>query len=156
MVIIMFLVIRVRGTTGVIRGIADTLDMLNLTRINHAVLIEDTPSYNGMLQKAKDYITWGEIDAEAVAEMIVKRGKIVGGAKVTDEYVAENSDYDSIEALAEAVIKSEVKLADLGIKPVFRLHPPRKGYEAIRVSVNEGGSLGYRGEEIKNLVKRMV
>ena len=38
--------------------------MLRLNRISHAVLVEDTPSYNGMLQKAKDYITWGEIDAD--------------------------------------------------------------------------------------------
>ena len=152
----MYVVIRVRGTTGVIRKIADNLDMLRLNRINHAVLVEETPSYAGMLQKGKDYITWGEVDAETVAEMIAKRGRIVGGAKVTDEYLKENTDYDSIEALAEAVINSEVKLADLNIKPVFRLHPPRKGYEGIRFSYNEGGSLGYRGEEIKDLVKRMV
>lgn len=152
----MYVVIRVRGTTGVIRKIADNLDMLRLNRINHAVLVEETPSYEGMLQKGKDYITWGEVDAETVAEMIAKRGKIVGGAKVTDEYLKENTDYDSIEALAEALINSEVKLADLNIKPVFRLHPPRKGYEGIRFSYNEGGSLGYRGEEIKDLVKRMV
>ena len=50
----------------------------------------------------------------------------------------------------------KVKLADVGIKPVFRLHPPRKGYEDIRLSVKEGGSLGYRGEEIKDLAKRML
>ena len=152
----MYAVIRVRGTTGVIRNIADTLDMLRLNRINHAVIIEENPSYKGMLQKAKDYITWGEIDANLLASMIAKRGRIIGGNKVTDEYVAENSDYKSIEELAEALIKSEVKLADLDIKPVFRLHPPRKGYEDIRVSINEGGSLGYRGEEIENLVKRML
>ena len=66
----MFLVIRVRGTTGVIKNIADTLDMLRLNRISHAVLVEENPSYEGMLQKAKDYITWGEIDAEFVAAMI--------------------------------------------------------------------------------------
>ena len=76
--------------------------------------------------------------------------------KVTDEYVAENTDYDNIEALAKAVVESKVKLADVGIKPVFRLHPPRKGYEDIRLSVKEGGSLGYRGEEIKDLAKRML
>ena len=135
----MYVVIRVRGTTGVIRKIADNLDMLRLNRINHAVLVEETPSYKGMLQKGKDYITWGEVDAETVAEMIAKRGRIVGGEKVTDEYLKENTDYDSIEALAEALINSEVKLADLNIKPVFRLHPPRKGYEGIRFSYKEGG-----------------
>ena len=148
----MFLVIRVRGTTGVIKNIADTLDMLRLNRISHAVLVEDTPSYNGMLQKAKDYITWGEIDADLLA----KRGKFTGNNKVTDEYVAENSDYKNIDELAKAVIAGEVKLMDLDIKPVFRLHPPRKGYEDIRLSVKEGGSLGYRGENIKDLAERML
>ena len=156
MVITMFLVIRVRGTTGVIKKTADTLDMLRLNRISHAVLVEENPSYEGMLQKAKDYITWGEIDAEVLAKIIAKRGRLPGNKKVTDEYVAENSDYSNIAELAEALINSEVKLADVGIKPVFRLHPPRKGYEDIRLSVKEGGSLGYRGEEIKDLAKRML
>ena len=152
----MFLVIRVRGTTGVIQDIADTLDMLRLNRISHAVVVEENPSYKGMLQKAKDYITWGEIDAEFLSQVIAKRGRIVGGEKVTDEYVAEYSDYINIDELAEAIIKSEVKLADLNIKPVFRLHPPRKGYEDIRLSIQEGGSLGYRGENIVELAKRML
>ena len=152
----MYLVIRIRGTTGVKQGIASTLEMLRLNRISHAVLVDENPSYKGMLQKAKDYITWGEIDAETVAAMIAKRGRLPGNVKVTDEYVAENSDYNNIAELAEALINSEVKLADVGIKPVFRLHPPRKGYEDIRLSVKEGGSLGYRGEEIKDLAKRML
>ena len=152
----MFLVIRVRGTTGVIKNIADTLDMLRLNRISHAVLVEENPSYEGMLQKAKDYITWGEVDAEFVSALITKRGRLPGNVKVTDEYVAENSDYNNIDELAQALVDSKVKLADVGIKPVFRLHPPRKGYEDIRLSVKEGGSLGYRGEEIKDLGKRML
>ena len=59
----MIAAIRVRGRTGIKKDIADTLDMLRLTRINHAVLIEENPSYKGMLQKAKDYITWGEVDS---------------------------------------------------------------------------------------------
>ena len=117
----MFLVIRVRGTTGVIKNIADTLDMLRLNRISHAVLVEDTPSYNGMLQKAKDYITWGEIDADLLAEIIAKRGKFTGNNKVTDEYVAENSDYKNIDELAKAVIAGEVKLMDLDLYSVYTL-----------------------------------
>ena len=152
----MYLVIRIRGTTGVKQPIASTLEMLRLNRISHAVLVEENPSYEGMLQKSKDYITWGEIDAELLAEIIAKRGRIEGNNKVTDEFVAENSDYKDIAELSEALINSEVKLADVGIKPVFRLHPPRKGYEDIRLSVKEGGSLGYRGEEIKDLAKRML
>ncbi|WP_409199542.1 50S ribosomal protein L30 [Methanobrevibacter sp. DSM 116169] len=152
----MFFVIRVRGTTGVIRNIAETLKMLRLNRISHAVLVEDNPSYNGMLQKSKDYVTWGEIDAETLAEILSKRGEIIGGDKLTNEFLKENSDYDSIDELAKALVNGEVKLSDLNIKPVLRLHPPRKGYENIRVSFKEGGSLGYRGEAIKELAKKMA
>ena len=152
----MFLVIRVRGTTGVNRDIAETLKMLRLNRINHAVLVEDTPSFRGMLQKAKDYITWGEIDLETLIEIITKRGRIVGGDKITDNYVNDNSNYSSIKELANALLNSEIKAQDIDIKPVFRLHPPKKGYEAIRVSFNEGGSLGFRGDLIKDLVKKMI
>ncbi|MCK5867836.1 MAG: uL30 family ribosomal protein, partial [Candidatus Thalassarchaeum sp.] len=47
-----FLVIRVRSDRGVKPKIRDTMSMLNLTRVNHAVLIPDTPAYAGMLQKA--------------------------------------------------------------------------------------------------------
>ncbi|MDO5849592.1 MAG: 50S ribosomal protein L30 [Methanobacteriaceae archaeon] len=152
----MFLVIRVRGTTGVISNISSTLKMLRLNRINHAVLVEENPSFKGMLQKGKDYITWGEIDTETLVELIEKRGKLVGGAAITEEYLAENTDYSSFEELANALINSEIKPKDINMKPVFRLHPPRKGYEGIRHSVNEGGSLGYRGEAINDLAKRMA
>jgi len=48
----MFLVIRVRGTTGVIKNIADTLDMLRLNRISHAVLVEDTPKLQRYASKS--------------------------------------------------------------------------------------------------------
>ena len=156
MVILMFLVIRIRGTTGVKRGIADTLDMLRLNRISHAVLVDETDSYKGMLQKGKDYITWGEVNDETLAKIIAKRGRLVGDAHVTDEYLKENTDYKSIEELANALIKGEIKAQDVGMKPVFRFHPPRKGYKGIRKPVTEGGSLGYRGEDINNLAIKMA
>jgi len=159
LVISMFLVIRVRGTTGVNRDIADTLKMLRLHRINHAVLVEDNPSYKGMLQKAKDYITWGEVNNETLSEIISKRGEFIGGVRVTDEILAElteNSGYSSIEDLANSLINGSVKATDIDMKPVFRLHPPRKGYEGIRLSIKEGGSLGYRGELINDLAVKMT
>ena len=52
-----WLVIRVRSNIGVERSIKQTMGHLNLTRVNHAVLIPENDVYAGMLQKAKDYIT---------------------------------------------------------------------------------------------------
>jgi len=42
-----------------------------------------------------------------------------------------------------------------GLKPLFRLHPPRKGYEGIKRSFKEGGALGYRADKINALLRRM-
>jgi large subunit ribosomal protein L30 len=152
----MIIALRVRGRTGIKSGIDDTLKMLRLTRINHAVLLNDNPSYQGMLQKAKDYITWGEIDQETLTQLIEKRGRLPGRGRVTDEVLAEMGDYKSAEKLSEAILKEETTLEDAGLKPIFRLHPPRKGYSHIRKSFKEGGTLGYRGEEISQLIKKMV
>jgi len=152
----MIAAIRVRGRTGIRKDIEDTLMMLKLTRINHAVIIEENPSYQGMLQKAKDYITWGEVDEETVASMISKRGKLTGDVRVTEDYIKENTDFSSVEDLSKAVVDSGAKLEDSGIKPVFRLHPPRKGYKNIKKTFAESGTLGYRGDKMGDLIKKMV
>ncbi len=152
----MIAAIRIRGRTGIKKDIATTLDMLKLTRINHAVLIEDNASYNGMLQKAKDYITWGEVDQETVAKLLTKRGKIAGNIKITEDYLKEDTDFSTVKELSKAVVDSDSILEDNGIKPVFRLHPPRRGYENIKKTFAESGSLGYRGEKINDLIKRMI
>lgn len=151
----MIAAIRVRGTTGVKGEVADTMKMLRLNRINHVVILDENPSYKGMLQKAKDYITWGEINEETLAKVITKRGRLPGGEKVTEEFLKENTSHKNIEDVSKAVFKGE-KLEEMGIKPVFRLHPPRKGYKNVKKAYNEDGTLGYRGEDIENLIGKML
>lgn len=135
----------------------DTLAMLRLHRINHLVIVDDTPSYRGMIQKVKDYITWGEIDKETLAKLLRKRGRLIGNKPITDEYVKEKLGM-TIEEFAEKVVNGEMKLRDLpNIKPVFRLHPPRGGLKGSKKrSFKEGGALGYRGEKINELIERML
>ncbi len=71
----MIAVVRVRGSIGVNRDILDTMGMLNLHRQNYCVLLNDSPGVRGMLRKAKDYITWGEIDGETKGMLLKKSGK---------------------------------------------------------------------------------
>ena len=148
--------IRIRGRVNVKRPVKDTLAMLRLHKVNHLVIVDDTPSYKGMIQKVKDYITWGEINAETLAKLIEKRGRLQGNKRVTEEYVQEKLGM-SIKEFAEKVINGEMKLSDLpGLKPVFRLHPPRKGYRSIKRPFKLGGAFGYRGEKINDLLLRMM
>jgi len=150
-------VIRIRGLIDVRGEIEDTLNMLRLNRNCHAVLIDDRPSYLGMLKKVENYVTWGEVSKDTIAMLLKKRGRTKGNGRLTDEY-AKKVEYKSLDELAEAIWKLEVEYKNLpDIEPVFRLHPPRKGYKGgIKKSYRAGGSLGYRGEDINELLKRMM
>lgn len=114
----MIAAVRVRGLTGVKHGLKQTMTFLNLHRKNYCVLVEKKPSIIGMLNKAKDYLTWGEVDQETI-DIIKKR--------------------------------------DEG-KKFFRLNSPRKGFgrKGIKKSFGKGGALGYRGEKMNDLVRRMA
>ena len=141
----MFAVIRIRGSVNVARSIEDTLKMLRLTRVNHCVLIPDTPDYRGMLQKVKSYVTWGEITPQTLEGLVAKRGRLAQDERVKDKDAKE---------VAKKIIKSN-SVKDVDIKPVFRLSPPSKGYRSIRTDFPKG-DLGNRKEKINELLKRMI
>ena len=154
-----FIVVRARSDVKVDRSIRETMGYMNLTRVNHAVIIPDNPQYRGMLQKAKDYITWGQADAAMVERMLSERGRMVGDAPLTDAIVAEHTDYATIADFAKAITAGEANVKDVpGLKRVFRLHPPRgpKGWGGIKRSFVVGGALGSRGDAIVDLVDRMI
>ena len=115
-------VILIRSRINVDVHIRDTLDKLNLTRKFTCSVYDKTPAIMGMLNKVKDYTTFGEINDETLK-------------------------------LLEQKAKRDKK------KPhVFHLKPPLKGFErkGIKKPYSIGGALGYRGESINDLIKRMV
>jgi len=143
-------VVKVRGNIRVPQKVRDTMKLIGLTRVNHCSIIDDRINYKGMLQKAKDYITWGEPSAEMIKKMLQKRGK------VTDKLVAKNTKYKTVDEFVEAFMKFEAEIDGLKIKKVFRLSPPRKGYASTKKPFTKRGSLGNRGEEINKLLARMI
>ena len=150
-------VVRVRGTSDIRTDTQDTMNMLNLTHNCHATLIDDRPSYLGMLRKAQNYVTWGEPSEETIARLLKERGRAVGNKRLSDDD-SRKLGYDTLDKLAEAIFNLEVQLKNLsGIKPVFRLHPPKKGFKgSVKKSFKSGGATGYRGEAINDLIKRMT
>ena len=106
--------ILIRSGVGANHKVRDTLKMLHLKRKNNCAVIDNTPSNLGMVNKVKDFITWGELNDE-----------ILG------------------------IFKD---------KKVINLHPPRGGFErkGVKVPFKVGGALGYRGDKINDLIKRML
>lgn len=154
-----WVVVRARSDRKVERKIKETMHFLNLTRVNHAVIIPEREQFAGMLQKAKDYVTWGEVDAAMVATMLRERGRLIGDHPVTDAAVAAETDFADIDAFAAAIAAGDATPKDMpSLKRVFRLHPPRgaKGWGGLKRSFVTGGALGNRGEKIGELVERML
>lgn len=153
----MFAVIRLRGSSEIDHKVGDTLAMMRLKSANNCVLLPETPDVKGMLQKAKDRITWGEVSKETLAKMLEKRLRRKGDDKRVDSKVLkELAGFDSFGNFADAVIEGKIKLhKQENLQPTFRLTPPSKGFKSITESYPRG-DLGYRGKEINELVERMI
>lgn len=151
----MLAAIRVRGWVDISPGIKKTLELVGLDRINHLRLVKE--EQRPMLDKAGQYITFGEIDAATLALVVEKRARLVGDKKLDKDFLKEKK-FKDFDEMAKAIIEGKTNLKELGIKHVFRLGPPKKGYEraGIKKSYTVGGALGYRAGDINALIKRMV
>jgi large subunit ribosomal protein L30 len=109
-----------------------------------------------MIRKVKDYVAYGEVDAPTIETLLRTRGRVIGDAILTDEYIKANSTYSGITEFAQSLLSGETRLRDIsGLKPVLRLHPPRKGYKTTKRTFVQGGALGYYGQEINTLLYKM-
>ena len=119
--------------------------------------MSDRPAHVGMLRKAQQFLAWGEISKDNIKLLLKQRGKLSGDRELTDEYVREIG-YKTLDELAEALYRAEVECKNLrGMKPIFRLHPPIKGYKGtVKKSYKMGGTSGPCGEAINELIKRMI
>ncbi|HLC79021.1 MAG TPA: 50S ribosomal protein L30 [archaeon] len=151
----MIAAIRVRGTSGVTRKLRETMYMLRLHKVNHLVLVADASKK--MVDKVKDYVTFGEIDENTLIALLEKRAEVQGNKKITEEFL-KSKKIPSVSELAKTIISGKKKLKDFEIEPVFRLRPPRKGYErqGIKKQFKVGGALGYRASKINDLIARMI
>lgn len=120
-------VVRVRGNVGIDYRIKSTLSMLNLHNQHFCSVYSPTPSILGMLKKVKDYVTWGEIDSETFTLLIDKRA-------------TKQGTKDNVQ------------------NKFYRLNCPLRGFgrKGIKKPFSTGGALGYRGEKINELIKRMI
>lgn len=121
--------ILIRGPVHVDQEVIDTLHHLRLRNKHTCVVLTNSPTTAGMLKRCSNYITWGEISTETLQELKNKRTKITTTKNGTPQP-----------------------------KPYFRLHPPRGGFErkGIKAPFTQGGSLGYRGQAINTLIKKML
>ena len=153
----MLAVLRVRGKVRVSPQHRKALEVLMLHKVNHLVLVRGNDSNKKMVESAKDYVTFGEIDEPTLEMLLRKRGRTLENRRIDDEFL-KHLKVGSLKALAKELIDGKKSLKELGIKPVFRLNSPSKGYErgGIKQGFAVGGALGYRAGDINSLINRMA
>ncbi|CQR53420.1 MULTISPECIES: 50S ribosomal protein L30 [Haloferax] len=150
-------IVQLRGEVNIAQDVRDTLSMLNIHRVNHATFVPETDAYRGMISKVNDFVAHGEPSVDVVETLISTRAEPEeGDADITDEWVSENTDYDDVAALAQAIVDEETTLRAQGVSPVLRLHPPRGGHRGQKHVTKEGGQLGkHSTEQIDELLEDM-
>jgi large subunit ribosomal protein L30 len=128
-------IVRVRGRVNVRSDITETMNRMHLKRVNNCALVKLTESYRGMLVKCSNHVAFGEIDEPTLTKLLARHAKGLNAKELLD------GKYDS------------AKMKEL---MPFRLHPPRHGYRSTKLPFKQGGSLGYMGSKINDLITRMV
>jgi|SRR3989338_1096027 len=135
----MILVIRIGGLVKMNYQIEEALFRLRLRRKYAAVLLHNTKENLILIKGLRDYIAYGEISDEMLKKLIVVRGQ-AKGKKIDADKVIEGLNKKGLE--------------ELGLKPFFRLHPPRGGIKS-RLHFPKG-VLGDHGKDINKLLGRML
>lgn len=142
------LLIRLRGRIGIRKDVKDTFKMLRLRFSNSCVLLPENKIYTGMINKVKDYSTFGLISDDVLNDLLMKRLKRKDKKQV---------DKKLIEKVIKTISKGKLLKDVEEVVPFLTLSPPKGGFEkkGTKKSIKQGGALGKR-ESIDSLVKRMM
>ena len=153
----MLAVIRIRGLKHIRHDLKHTFEDLRLDRKNHCVLVAPGKVMDGMLTKVKDYVAYGPVTAETISKLIEKRGRMAGDKRVTQSMLKEKK-MNSFSELGKQIVEGKIKLEELGIKPLFRLNSPKKGFARVGIKqpVSMKGDLGYHKDGLDALIGKMM
>ncbi|MFA6330101.1 MAG: uL30 family ribosomal protein [Candidatus Micrarchaeia archaeon] len=152
------IVVRIRGMRTTPGRIEHTMLLMNLSRKYHVAILPNDAISRGMIEHAKDFITYGPANAKAVEELFSKRGRTADGKGLTDDYLkTSKSGFNSIKELSAAVLAGTTRLSRVKqVKAIFRLNPPRIDSGSIK-GVFPNGALGVRNDkEMEALIASMI
>ena len=152
-----YLVVRIKGQADVPHWAATTLRLLRLDKKYRATIVPARENTLGMLNKVKHYVSWREADAGIARELLDKRGRGPGRARLTGEGLSKTG-FSTTGELAEALASGRASMSSLPslLKPWFALSPPRHGFRrSTKRMYGQRGVLG-RNEELGDLVRRMI
>ena len=152
----MIAIVRIRGLKNIQPEIRKTLETFNLDRKNHCVLV-NVDEKDMALKKIQDYVAYGKVKTETMAKLIEKRGRLEGDKPIKVETLKVHK-LSTFNDLAHALSTGKITLKQVGIKKVFRLNSPKKGYGKIGIKkpVTLKGPLGFHPQGMDELLSAMM
>jgi len=152
----LLLVLNLRGKIDSTAPVRKALAELKVERRFSATVVPDDSPTLGALRACKDFIAWAPLDSKLLAELLKARG-MVSESRRLDQDALKSLGFKKYEDFAEKIMKDGERLsAHKGIRPFFRLSPPKGGFKlSSRRQATEKGILG-NNPKLAELVGRMV
>ncbi|KAF7997306.1 hypothetical protein HCN44_005583 [Aphidius gifuensis] len=157
-------VIRTKGESKMASVVNNILNRLKLNVINSGRFVLLTKANVNMLRVVEPYVTWGCPDLKSVRDLIFKRGFAnvdkkrlpINGNTLIEEKLGQFGII-CIEDLVHEIftVGSNFQKVNTFLWP-FRLNTPTNGWREKLKHFNKGGRYGDRGDEINELISRMV
>jgi large subunit ribosomal protein L30 len=152
----LLLVLNIHGAINSSGPVRKALGELKVIRKFTASVVTDDVSTVGSLKLCKDYVAWAPVEPELLATLLKKRG-MATETKELDAAALKKMGYKKHDDLAEKMLKEQIRLSAVdGMRPFFRLAPPKGGFkQSMRRQYTEGGLLG-NNPKLAEIVRRMV
>jgi large subunit ribosomal protein L30 len=152
----LILVVNVHGAINSSAPVRKALEELKVVRKFSATVVTDDGPTMGMLKLCKDHTAWSPVDKDFLASLLKKRG-MVSSARTLDGAALKELGFKKHEELAAKMVKEDLRLSAVsGIRPFFRLAPPKGGFkQSMRRQYTERGMLG-SNPKLLEIVERMV
>ena len=152
----LLLVLNLHGAINSSGPVREALEEMKVARRFSATVVPGDAPTMGALSLCKDRLAWAPIDADLLAVLLKKRG-MVSATKALDPATLKKLGCKDCEELAVKMVEGGIRLSAIeGVKPYFRLAPPKGGFKrSMRRGTSEEGILG-SNPKLSELVRRMI
>ncbi len=151
----LLLVLRMKGEINRRSAVEEALKRLNLPFKFSATLVQDDRTTMGMLRASATALSWCKVDRELLLKLIRNRARVAGYRPLSEDSLKPSGlDFGT---LADKLLSGEVAWSRVdGVKPFFRLAPPRGGFPRPSNRSYGSGGLLAGNPELPKLVERMI
>ncbi len=144
-------VIKIRSTIRCSSQVRRGMETFGLDKIYSCSVVDKSEQNLGVLKVIDSWVTYGEINKETMKKLLQKRSRI------SNRKAMEWKDND-LQNFVDKLYEGKSSIKEAKIKGTFHLHPPIKGFEkhGKKTPFGISGAFGYRGDNINQLLERMI